>query len=191
MLSASSSISFSQSATCSSMWRSSSGSSPSSAWTLSSRSNSLTAYHRRNRGSTLPWMDSSMWAMACSTLPVKTWGSSPTLPSLAAWTASSAAWRLPSPFRALISMARQPSSWLSRFRVDLVAVFAHQVDHVHRHDHRDAQLDQLGGQVELRSMLVPSMMSGWRRAFPPPGSRGPPLPPACRARGNRCRAGPG
>ena len=33
--------------------------------------------------------------------------------------------------------------------VDLVAVLAHQVDHVHRHDHRDAQFDELGGQVEV------------------------------------------
>ena len=34
-------------------------------------------------------------------------------------------------------------------QVDLVAVLAHQVDHVHSHDHRDAQLDQLGGQVQV------------------------------------------
>ena len=34
-------------------------------------------------------------------------------------------------------------------QVDPVAVLAHQVDHVHGDHHRDAQLDQLGGQVEV------------------------------------------
>ena len=34
-------------------------------------------------------------------------------------------------------------------QVDGVAVLAHQIDHVHSHHHRDAQLDQLGGQVEV------------------------------------------
>ena len=34
-------------------------------------------------------------------------------------------------------------------QVDLITVLAHQIDHVHSHDHRDAQLDQLGGQVQV------------------------------------------
>src|SRR5699024_8136123 len=34
-------------------------------------------------------------------------------------------------------------------QVDLVPVLAHQVHHVDVHHHRDAQLDQLGGQVEV------------------------------------------
>ncbi len=34
-------------------------------------------------------------------------------------------------------------------QVDLVAVLANQVDHVDCHDNGDAQLDQLGGQVEV------------------------------------------
>ena len=54
--------------------------------------------------------------MACSTLPVNTWGSSPALPDFAAATAISAAFMLPSPFSALISTAWQPSSALSFFR---------------------------------------------------------------------------
>ena len=34
-------------------------------------------------------------------------------------------------------------------QVDLVAVLPHQVDHVHRHHHRKAQLNELGGEVEV------------------------------------------
>ena len=34
-------------------------------------------------------------------------------------------------------------------QVDLVAVLADEVDHVDSHDHGDAELDQLGGQVEV------------------------------------------
>ena len=34
-------------------------------------------------------------------------------------------------------------------QVDLITVLAHQIDHVHSHDHWDAQLDQLGGQVQV------------------------------------------
>ena len=33
--------------------------------------------------------------------------------------------------------------------VDLIAIFAHQVNHIHSHNHRDTQLDELGGQVEV------------------------------------------
>ena len=35
------------------------------------------------------------------------------------------------------------------FAVDLVAVFPHQVHHVHGHHHRDAQLNELGGEVQV------------------------------------------
>ena len=35
------------------------------------------------------------------------------------------------------------------FSVDPVAVFSHQVHHVHRHHHRQPQLDQLSGEVEV------------------------------------------
>ena len=34
-------------------------------------------------------------------------------------------------------------------QVDLVAVLADEVDHIDGHDHGDAQLDQLGGQIEV------------------------------------------
>ena len=34
-------------------------------------------------------------------------------------------------------------------QVDLVPVLAHQVYHVHRHHHRDAQLNELGGEVQV------------------------------------------
>ena len=34
-------------------------------------------------------------------------------------------------------------------QVDLIAVLADEVDHVDSHDHGDAELDQLGGQVEV------------------------------------------
>ena len=51
----------------------------SSSMTFSSRSKSLMAYQRRKQLSTLPSMLSSMWAMACSTLPSKTQGMLPGL----------------------------------------------------------------------------------------------------------------
>ena len=35
------------------------------------------------------------------------------------------------------------------FQVDAVTVLAHPVDHIHRHDHRQAQFDELGGQVKI------------------------------------------
>ena len=74
------------------------------------------AYQRRYWGSTMPEMDSSMWAMACSTLPVNTWGSSPWTWLLAAATAFWAASMPPSPFRALISTTSQPRASPSFFR---------------------------------------------------------------------------
>ena len=42
--------------------------------------------------------------------------------------------------------AQLPAQFLA---VDLVAVLPHHVHHVHGHHHRDAQLGQLGGQVEV------------------------------------------
>ena len=98
-----------------------------------------------------PAMDSSMWAMACSTLPVNTWGSSPACawPWASSQTACSAAAMPPSPFRALISTTVAAQGLAQLFQVDLVPVFAHQVDHVHRHHHGDAQLDELGGEVQV------------------------------------------
>ena len=35
------------------------------------------------------------------------------------------------------------------FQIDGIAVFAHQIDHIHRQHHRMAQIHQLGGQVEI------------------------------------------
>ena len=35
------------------------------------------------------------------------------------------------------------------FQVDLIAVFMHQIDHIHRHNHGQPQLDQLRGQIEI------------------------------------------
>ena len=45
----------------------------------------------------------------------------------------------------------RPAAQLSAelFQVDLIAVFPHKIDHVDRHHNRDAQFDQLGGQVEI------------------------------------------
>ena len=74
MLSASSSSSRSQSAMWPSMCCARPGSSFNCSITFSSRSKSLIAYQRRNLGSTLPSMLSSMCAMACSTLPSNTLG---------------------------------------------------------------------------------------------------------------------
>ena len=90
-----------------------------------------------------------MGAMACSTLPVNTCGSSPLVPFRAAATASWAALSDPSPFRALISHRLTAQLLAELVQVDLVAVFAHQIDHVDRHHDRDAQFDKLGGQVEV------------------------------------------
>ena len=49
-----------------------------------------------------------MWAMACSTLPVNTWGSSPARWDLASATAFSAAAMPPSPFSALMLTTSHP-----------------------------------------------------------------------------------
>ena len=57
-----------------------------------------------------------MWAMACSTLPVNTWGSSPARWVLARATACSAASMPPSPFRALMLTTVQPRASPSLFR---------------------------------------------------------------------------
>ena len=57
-----------------------------------------------------------MWATACSTLPVNTWGSSPAFRLRARETALSAAAMPPSPFSALISTTSQPSASPSFFR---------------------------------------------------------------------------
>ena len=54
-----------------------------------------------------------MWAMACSTLPVNTWGSSPARFCWASLAANSAAATPPSPFRALISTTWQPRASLN------------------------------------------------------------------------------
>ena len=129
MLSASSSISFSQSC----MWRficfmSPSGScSPSVA--LVSLSKSFTANQRRFSGSTASCIDSSIWARACSTLPVKTWGSSLRIPAScsflkasASCIASSAAFFVFSLWSALISMVLHPSS-LPSFSVSILSPF--------------------------------------------------------------------
>ena len=35
------------------------------------------------------------------------------------------------------------------FKIDIVAVFAHQINHIHRNHHGVSQLNQLGGQVEI------------------------------------------
>ena len=110
MLSESSSISASQSRMCSSRCSAVSLSSFRSSATFSSRSNTLTAYQRRNCGSTLFSMLSSIWASACSTLPPKTAGSLVFLLPFASSIAFSAALRLPSPFRAAVSTISQPSS---------------------------------------------------------------------------------
>ncbi len=80
------------------------------------------------------------------------------LPFLAASTAASAAFHDTGPFRAEISTTSQPSSRDSSSGVDLVAVLADDVHHVDGDDHGDAQLGQLGGQVEVTLELVPSMM---------------------------------
>ena len=87
--------------------------------------------------------------MACSTLPVNTWGSSPALAAFGSGTAA---------FGGCLGALALQGADLHRLtaqlcaqllQVDLIAVLAHQIDHVHSHDHRDAQLDQLGGQVEV------------------------------------------
>ncbi len=121
ILSASSSISFSQSLMCCSMWACRSAERWSCSVALASLSKSFTANHLCCSFGTRVSMDSSMWAMACSTLPVKTWGSSPF--SLAAWAmASSAAFLVLSECRALISIVSQPSSFPS-FAVSILSPF--------------------------------------------------------------------
>ena len=77
ILSASSSSSASQSAMCSSICLLSSASSASSSTIFSSLSKSLIAYHLRLSLLTIFSIDSSMCAIACSTDPLNTCGSSP------------------------------------------------------------------------------------------------------------------
>ena len=101
---------------CSSICAARSGSSFSSSATFSSRSKSLMAYQRRKRGSTRPSMASSMWAMACSTLPSNTEGAENSRPSAAILAARSAASLEPSPLSAEVATTSQPSAAPSRLR---------------------------------------------------------------------------
>ena len=55
---------------------------------------------------------------------------------------------VPCPFKAEISTTLQPS-WGQFFNVDLISVFLYDVHHVDRNDHRDSQLCQLRGQVQI------------------------------------------
>ena len=56
---------------------------------------------------------------------------------------------MPVPFRAEISTTGQPSWRDELLDVDLVAVLLDDVHHVDGHDHRDAELGQLRGEVEV------------------------------------------
>ena len=45
---------------------------------------------------------------------------------------------------------RLAAKLLAQFgKVNLIAVFTHEVDHIHGHHHRDAKFDQLGGQIQV------------------------------------------
>ena len=78
--------------------------------TLPSRSKSFIAYQRRKRGSTIPSMPSSMWAIACSTLPSKTEGAENSRFSSARAAARAAASFEPSPLSAEVATTSQPSA---------------------------------------------------------------------------------
>ena len=116
--SASSPSSFSQSRMCSSMCFISPTPMP-SFWMISrSRSNILIAYQRIDRAGTLPCIDSSMCAIACSTDPLKTCGTSGVLPGplstepfFARTTALSAASTSPSFFSADMPITSQPRAF--------------------------------------------------------------------------------
>ena len=83
-----------------------------------SRSKTLIAYQRIERSGTLPWIDSSIWAIACSTEPVNTCGTSGSLPGplsttafFAISTAFSAAFCPPSFFSAEMPTTSQRSAF--------------------------------------------------------------------------------
>ena len=130
MDSASSSISLSQSVMWPSTCEMMSAGTPSVSIAFLSRSNTLIAAQRLVAFSTFPCRDSSMCASACSTEPVNTCGRSPFTPFFASARASSAASRVPSPFRAEISttgqpsdLERRPASILSPFRFTTSIMF--------------------------------------------------------------------
>ncbi len=56
---------------------------------------------------------------------------------------------LPSPFKALVSITAHPKLCAQLREVDFVSVFAHDINHIHRDDHRDTQLQQLCGKVKI------------------------------------------
>ena len=88
-------------------------------------------------------------------------------------------------------MTSQPSSRDSSVDVDLVAVLAYHVHHVDGNDHGDAQLDQLGGQVQVTLQVgaIDDIQDGVG-SLTESGSYGPQLLPACRETGSRCPASP-
>ncbi len=122
MLSASSSNSLSQAVICSSRWFFNASSRFSSSRTFSSRSNSLMAYQRRYWGLTRSSTDSSIWAMACSTLPLYTDGASLDTGFFARATAFAAASSEPVPLSAEVSTTSQPSASPS-FRMSITSPF--------------------------------------------------------------------
>jgi len=113
MLSESSSISFSQSLICISICLIRDLSKARSSMIFSSRSNNFIAYHLRFSLFTYGDIDSSICAIACSTLPLNTCGGSLVLLFLAASMACSARYIPPLPFIALIGTILHPSCSLS------------------------------------------------------------------------------
>ena len=148
MLSASSSSSFSAASMSCSMWALTSAGMFRDSSTLSSRSNTLTAYQRCCSSGRVCTAASSMWAMACSTGP-ENLCIGMVLPLFAALMAVSAASLTPSPFSAETSTTGQPSSTGQLRNVDLVAVLADDVHHVHRQHHGDAKLGELRGEIKV------------------------------------------